>query len=259
MRNGLKFSSSPIIVLFGPRQAGKTACLIRLTHWLLNEGYQVELKRDFRQGVEYQEQCDRWFNQVVKGNFVAGLEFTGLLLFIVSKNGDEVCQLLDDWGGMWFDEGSSYTSNFPLYPYQTVITSIPLPKVWLFFMELDAWACSETMQRYGQRVSEQIALLGQCDCVMFLVPKVDQFYDCFDRGKPSIKLLRKRMREQYSSVFVKVKRNRFNFFDNRRTYEFIVFSSGSFVETHHRLKNYTSSSDFYPQMLWKKIMGRIRN
>ncbi len=245
-------SPTPIVILFGPRNGGKTTCLIRLTRWLLNEGYRVEPKRDFRLGDEYREQCDQFTQLVYNHNAPMSTDVVGFMLLAVYKNGKEICQLLEAPGEHYFDEN---IEDLQPLPYQNTINAVPNSKTWLFFLERDGWHNQEIRTHYARTISRKIGMLDQRDRIILVSQKADQFYDCFDQGRPRIALFEQQVRQQYRPAFSNLS-NRL--FSNGRSYEFTVFSSGSFVEAGNGLQTYTPSNDFYPRMFWRKIMDSIR-
>lgn len=94
--------SGPLVVLFGPREIGKTVSLIRLCNYL--QKYEIRPNGGFRTDTDsYQRTIDQFQALRQDSNFAP--EATGnidFLLLDVVENGNAFCQILEAPGEHFF-------------------------------------------------------------------------------------------------------------------------------------------------------------
>jgi len=245
-------SSTPIVVFFGPPQIGKTVTLIRLARFLKQEKYQIEPDTEFRKGdSRYEDICKNFDANYLKTDFKpASTAVINFLLIKVKDQQKDICQLLEAPGEHYFDPlhpGNDY------FPYFYKIINNGIPKIYLFFLELN-WKNSDDREKYDNRVVNFARNLGKEDSVIILVNKADQKAELIHAKKPNEGAFKKIVREQYPNIYSTFLENSL-FSATKYKSAFVAFSAGNFNSESHL---FTNSIDFFPQNLWGKIRKRLR-
>lgn len=249
---------SPIIILFGARGSGKTMTLIRLTRWLKKNGFKVEPVRDFRpsNSEHYKKMCNN-FDVLVNSDYA--VDSTHILSFmlvkVMNKYGEPICQLLEAPGEHYFDE------RFPKKPFPRYINAIKEldnPKTWMFFVELD-WLNASDRSNYADKIIHMQSGIEKKDRVIFTCQKSDQHQALYSAGVPNETQFFKNVFNQYQGIFSKYQNNNLVTKIYRKyNFDFVIFSSGIFNETTDGGQAYTPSNDKYPTNLWNSIMKTVK-
>ncbi len=246
---------SPIIVMFGPPNSGKTMMLVRLVRYLRENGYTVNPVRTFRRStdVNYKEVCDSFDGMVGSPLAQASTNLINFLLVEVRKDGNKVCQLLEAPGEGYFDPKNP-KEGFRRYVHAVINSENR--KLWAVMVEPD-WNESEIRAQYVQRVSKLHSTTGKDDAFLFVYNKIDKTPFVVNKGVNE-KAAIKDVKEKYPGIFEPFKDNRpiiswFSGYDC----DFVPFSTGTYSSGTNGL-TYQPSSPDYPQRLWNKIVKRLK-
>lgn len=251
---------SPIIILFGAGASGKTMTLVRLTRWLLKQGYRVEPDRAFRpsSSQRYQELCDR-FEETINSNTNASrtavLDF--MLVRVMNKYGEPICQILEAPGEHYFAP-SDPTAPFPYYI--NAITQLDNFKTWMFIIEYN-WKDAKDRMNYAAKIRNMQALLNPDDRVIFTCHKADRHPSLFVNGMPNTEQFFRNVQNQYQGIFTNYEnRNPISKLWRKYNFDFVVFSAGRFSESSvdSGVQIYAQSNDRYPEVLWRAIMKTVK-
>ena len=249
---------APVVILWGPRDCGKTMTLIRLTRYLESQGYWVEPDRLFRPSYDehYISICENYMQMCHSVYVPDTMPF--MLIKVRERSGRPLCQIIKLPGELCFDSKSSI--NTP--PYNSLINtllSIPNRRTWVFITELN-WEDSKTRSTYAAYIGKLLPSIRK-DQIIFTCNKMDKYNVLFlANGQPNIKQLLRNVRDQYPNIF--------NLLENKKSiirifkkwnFDFVPFSSGEFTLTGDDRVCYIPSPDYYPRMLWKAIIKALRN
>ena len=250
---------SPVIILFGAGQSGKTMTLVRLTRYLKKLGYKVEPDRIFRPSADkhYQIMCNT-FDSIVNSEFAASrtkvLSF--MLVKVMNKYGEPFCQILEAPGEHYFDEKYP-KKGFPSYINK--ISTIDNQKTWIFIVEKD-WKDPSVRKDYSDKIismQSQDAVVN--DKVIFTCHKADLHNALFNGGIPNKTQFFKDIKNQYPNIFSKyLNKNPITSLFRKYNFDFVVFSSGRFNETEDGERVYTQSNDKYAAELWNAIYKTVK-
>ncbi len=248
----------PIIVLFGAKRSGKTMTLIRLSRYLKDEGYTVEPVRDFRPANSgaYKKLCDEFENNIYQDVAADSTDNLSFMLVKVSKNGKDICQILEAPGEHYFDADNELP--FPTYIHTIINNS--LPKTWVVFVEKN-WENGQVRGRYSNKVASMFNLMSSKDKVILLCHKADKHLAYFNRNQPRTDLFSKDIKNQYPAIFGRAGgQGFFSSLSNTFTqsYEFVVFSAGTFTTREGGGQTYIASNEVYPKRLWEKILKTVK-
>ena len=254
---------SPLVVLFGPATSGKTMALIRLSRLLINMGYLIVPDRSFRPDNHvYNEACDH-FEKLLFSNYAAwctsGAET--LLVKVIDRKGEVVCQLLDAPGPFFFDP------NIPQEPWHKsidYIRNIQNKRVWLYFVE-EGWCDGETRTRYAQRIKQHVFDSSRADKSVFVFSKVDNINYLRNRNRlGEVNMppeLFKAIGYQYPDIFTPFENKPPLKWFKQYNCRFVPFSSGFFHKGRDEngcvYQHYIESHNVYPEQLWKAILKSV--
>jgi len=249
---------SPVVVLFGAGSSGKTMTLVRLTRYLLRNGYQVEPDRVFRpsNSQRYQERCDTFINNV-NSDFAPGATGTlnFMLIKVMNKYGEPICQILEAPGEHYFN------AKFPkeMFPvYINNICTIDNPKTWVFIVEKD-WETPKVRADYAQKIIDMESQIEGKDKIIFTCHKADKHRSLISGGVPNVPQFFKEIKNQYAGIFDKYRnRNPITGMFRKYNFDFVVFSSGLFNKTTDGGETYIPSNNKYPAVLWKAILKSVK-
>lgn len=249
---------SPVIILFGAGESGKTMTLIRLTRYLKSQGYKIEPDRTFRpsNSNHYKQMCDT-FDETVNSDYAQDRTKTVsfMLIKVMNKYGEPICQILEAPGEHYFNAAAP---NSPFPRYINTICTIDNPKTWLFIVEAD-WLDQEQRLNYANKIIKMQSLIESKDRVIFTCHKADLHPTLFDAGRPNKEQFFKNIRNQYQGIFSKyLNKNPITKFFRKYNFDFVVFSAGLFNETENKGQSYVQSNDRYPAELWKSIMKTVK-
>ena len=250
---------SPVIILFGSGASGKTMTLIRITKYLISQGYKVVPERTFRDArdTHYQKMCDN-FTSIVNSTKAPGrnLVIDFMLVKVMDKWGRAICQLLEAPGEHYFDP------KFPNRPFPTYINTIsqaPNRKTWVFIVEKD-WLNQDDRSNFAGKITNlQQFYVNQRDKVIFTCHKADKHSAYIQGGQYNVPLFFNDIKNQYPNIFSKYIETRpiINWF-KPYNFDFIVFSAGLFTDDGEGGQNYVPSNDSTPAKLWSAILKTVK-
>jgi hypothetical protein len=250
---------SPIIILFGSGASGKTMTLIRLTKFLIQQGYKVSPERTFRDArdVHYQSMCDN-FTTLVNNTKAPGrnqvVDF--MLVKVMDKYGRPICQLLEAPGEHYFDKDAP---KKPFPAYINTISQSRSRRTWVFIVEKD-WENQNDRNNFAQKICDlqQQYVLTQ-DKVIFTCHKADLHGHYMAGGQYNYPLFFNDIKNQYPNIFSKyVNHNPITKLWCKYNFDFVVFSAGSFSDDGYSEKNYVPSNDRNPAKLWQVILKTVK-
>ncbi len=258
-------TSTPIVVLFGPKNCGKTMTLVRLAHFLHNtQGGEYSIKpiKNFRPSFDatYEKFCDSFFTLLDSGEAAMAtknLEF--MLLKIGGKNGNPICQILEAPGELYFDPKK------PKQEFSRFLEEInhsPNRKLWLIFLEPD-WKSDSTQKAYVSRIKDLKREKKFRDEIVFVGNKVDTTDFILSNGKVNTDGFREFLSSQngdgqYPGLFNSFKETRpiIRWFKPYAC-DFVPFQTGTYHIGSHGKKYFTKGSNEYPKQLWRIILKKI--
>ncbi len=250
---------SPIVILFGAGNSGKTMTLIRLTRYLKKQGYKVEPDRIFRPSNSklYQDMCDTFDNTVNSDYAAASTQTLSFMLVkVMNKYGEPICQILEAPGEHYFSEKDT-KKGFPTYINK--IGELDNRKTWVFIVEKD-WKDSDIRKAYADKIvsmQSQDAVVN--DKIIFTCHKADLHKALFDGGVPNRAQFFKDINNQYPNIFSKyLNKNPITSWFRKYNFDFIVFSAGRFNKTEDGGQVYNQSNDRFAADLWKAIHKTIK-
>lgn len=247
---------TPILILFGPSQCGKSMTMVRLVRFLRSLGYTVEPRRDFRPADDniYELRCQEFNNTIDTYRPLPGTDWQDYMLATVSDNrGNSVLQILEAPGEAYFSLTEKDPVSKPFPAYLNTIKNSQVPKIWCFFIEPD-WKAGKNAQ-YVQRIqrARKSFIDERKNKFIILYNKIDKKPTLLSNsGKPNMKALLKFANGQYPGLF--------STFQNTRLIEkiwrpylceFVPFSTGDYSDG-----DFTESHDQYPAALLSKIKIR---
>ena len=253
---------TPIVVLFGPAACGKTMTLVRLTRFLQEQGYSVSPVKSFRpaKDAHYAKMCEE-FNTLVYSNNAADSTdmISFILLEVLDSTGKRVCQILEAPGEYYF---SPDKPKAPFPAYVNTIKNSKNRKIWLCMVEPN-WKDATDRSAYVERVKMLSSNLGSRDKVVFLYNKVDITNYVGRQGKVNMVAVSNDVHNMYPGLFVPFANvNPITKWFRPFDCELIPFSNGDFTEATASdgsvYQTWQQGTDFYPGMLWKNIMSKIR-
>lgn len=250
---------SPVVILFGSGNSGKTMTLIRLTRYLIKQGYKVTPERTFRDARDphYRKMCDN-FTSLVNSNKAPGrnqvIDF--MLVKIMDKSGRPICQLLEAPGEHYFDPKAP---RRPFPTYIDIISQSNNRRTWLFIVEKD-WENQEDRNNFAHKITElQQQYVLTSDKVIFTCHKADKHGQYISGGEYNESLFFKDIKNQYPNIFSRYENsNPITRFWRKYNFDFVVFSAGVFPDDGEGGKKYVPSKDHNPAKLWKAILKTVR-
>ncbi len=250
--------NTPIVVLFGPPACGKTMTLVRLSRYLKNvvSGYDVKPVRSFRPDDDgiYRKLCDEFSAQLNASAAAGGNDRMNFMLVSVSRGaGDQICQLLEAPGELYFDPNKS--ENDPnATVYLNKIINSPNKKIYVVMLEPN-WRSEEKRRAYVDRIKYLKKKMRPKDRVILLGNKVDKADEYIkSAGNVNDSGYQKFISDQYPGLFELFKEQRpiINFFKPYDC-EFVPFQTGTYCKGSSDKRIFEEGDDAYPKNLWAKI------
>lgn len=256
---------TPIVVLFGPPQSGKTMTMVRLAEYLTNpkRGYSVTPDRSFRMSFDqtYQFNCNN-FNGMLNSIWAAekskGLEF---MLLTVAKEGKPIVQILEAPGEHYYDPSDNAEPKGSFLPYILKVIQSPNRKIWIYLTEPN-WKNTPDRTKYSQKVQLMKRSISRRDKSIILFNKVDATNLFRSTGEINWKQAERYVSNQYSGLFSSFK-NEHPITSLWRKYNctFVPFVTGSYetvLVNGRNMQRYTAGPDKYPQFLWNCILKIVK-
>lgn len=244
---------TPIVLLFGAQQSGKTMTLVRLSNYLRPLGYKIEIEKNFcTTAWEYKVNSDNFNQMLSTPKPLKGTNYNDFLFIRISdKFGNPICYILEAAGEDYFSKQSDPRRSFPNY-MQSVFNT-PNRKIWLFITEPNWEVDHGVKQNYVDRIrfcKDQST--GKKDKFIILYNKIDKT-SLISGGKINTKVAETQCGNEYSGIF-DIFTEDVILFGKTKKYKFVPFSTGSYDE----YGGYTRSRDEFPSGLWKSIQESIK-
>lgn len=258
-------TQTPIVVLFGPPQSGKTMTMVRLAEYLTHpdRGYTVAPDRAFRKAFDetYRINCDN-FNGMLNSIWAAekskGLEFMQL---VVSKNGRPIVQILEAPGEHYYDPVDKDEPKGSFLPYITKVIQSPNRKIWIYLTEPN-WKDQGDRMKYAQKVQLMKRSISRRDKSVVLFNKVDATNLFYSTGEVNRKEAERFVNSQYPGLFSCFKNeNPITSLWRKYNCSFVPFVTGSYNKVLVDGKNtqrYVAGPDNYPKVLWENILKIVK-
>lgn len=253
-------TKTPIVILFGPPQCGKTMAVVRLTRYLRKiSNLTVTPVKTFRPAFDnhYKEMCDS-FNDLVNDNNAANsTSRINFMLLKVAKVGTPQCQLLEAPGEHYYNPNDKKSNNnFPTY-VNTIINS-NTRKIWIVFVEPN-WLDETDRLGYVEKIKALKKRMKPQDKVLFVFNKIDETDFVISPGVVNMNAARNEVRNNYPGIFELFKnQNPITKLFREYNCDFLAFSTGDFTEAADGTKMFQQGDDVYPKNLWNKIMELVR-
>lgn len=257
--------STPIVVLFGPPQSGKTMTMIRMAEYLCDSsrGYSVAPVNTFRASYDtnYAKNC-REFNSMINSIWAAkkseGLDF---MLLNVSRGGNPIVQILEAPGEHYYDPNDPNEPRRTFLPYITNVIQSRNRIIWVYITEPN-WKDAPDRRRYAQKIASMKRLISPRDESIILFNKVDQTQLFDEYGRVNLHQVERTVDGLYPGLFNSF-RNLNPITSLWRPYRctLVPFVTGSYDEVPVEgvmTKRYTQGPDAYPEKLWAVIKNIVR-
>lgn len=237
---------TPIIVPFAPMYLGKTCLLLRLIHYIRNNGYFVKLDEHvlfphFNHSIDIFDE----YTKCLYNECSPSATYIPIFGSFFSTHGKRIVQFMD------FPGDFLYNINRPKTPsaLKEIIES-PNKKIWLFILELDGFGGQIERDNYSERIMEVAAHISPNDKIIIVVNKIDMCSMDLKSKKDIVQALYL----QYSRVL--------NCFKNQNPVtklwrpfncDIVSFSAGDFCRTCDDKEMFRPGLDTYPKQLWKAI------
>ncbi len=247
---------TPIVVFFGSQASGKTLALLRMIRFFEGHECSVVPEAVFRPKSDkhYTKMCAglkdmAYSNYAPHGNDIISF----MLVKVLDKVGDPICQILEAPGEHYFDGTAS--SSFPTY-IRTII-GLQNRKVWVFFVEQDWGQNQEERNLYAQKICSMQESILPKDEVVLLFNKVDKHKDQYRaNGRPNKEVFFTNIKNQYPKIFTKYQNRGFfsRLLFGDYNFKTVCFSSGVFTDTADGKQVWIpGDDDTYCQELWDAI------
>ncbi|MFI3296709.1 MAG: hypothetical protein R3Y59_03655 [bacterium] len=251
-------TKTPIIVLFGPTNSGKTMALIRLSRYLNTKDYNVLPIKTFRDSFDntYCELCDNFNTFINSQNAANGTKLIDFMLISITKNaGNPICQILEAPGEHYYDR-TTPNAQFPTY--FNVIKNCNNRKIWLIMVE-PSWFNQNDRFGYVNKIKQLKTNMKPQDKVLFLYNKVDKTNFVRTPGVVNTAAMLKSMKNEYPGILEPFEnKNPIMKIFKKYNCDVVPFSNGDFNEIEDNNLTYTPSVEEYPRLLWSKIMKLIK-
>lgn len=243
--------TTPIVVLYGPPQCGKTMTLVRLTRFLKDKGFQVVPDKTFRDSQDkgYNLLCEN-FNDIISSNDAA--DSTAAISFMLVKilhKGHPVCQILEAPGEHYFNLGKS-SNSYP--PYISRIMNSNNRKIWAIMLEPN-WENEEIRRGYVDNIKYLFRKLNGKGKFLFVYNKIDMS-NALTKSDTI-----KEVADTFPGIFEPFRNmNPISRFWKKYNCDVVRFTTGDYAKVLGGGQTYTPSEDSYPSALWNSLLKYIR-
>ncbi len=248
--------NTPIVVLYGPPSCGKTMTLVRMTRFLITQGYTVVPEKTFRPTYDenYKHLCEEFDQMINSNNAATSTSNISFMLVKVLYNGKPVCQILEAPGEYYFKPDEP---NRPYPAYVHKILNSANRKVWAIMVEPD-WSDSVPRANYVTRIRNLKSMMTPRDKAIFVFNKIDLTPFVYGVGNVNTGEAIRNIQNLYPSIFVPFEnQNPITKFFTKYNCEFIPFMTGSYSETMSGGFTYTEGHEIYARNLWKAMLKLI--
>lgn len=258
-------TETPIVVLFGPPQSGKTMTMIRLAEYLTHpdRGYTVTPDRAFRKSYDetYRTNCDnfnRMLNDIWAAHKSKGLEF---MLLKVSKNGRPIVQILEAPGEHYYDPADQTEPKNNFLPYITKVIQSPNRKIWVYLTEPN-WKEMNDRKNYAEKVMLMKRNISRRDKSIILFNKVDTTNLFYSTGEINMKYAEKFVDQHYPGIYsCFINENPISSLWRKYNCTFIPFRTGEYnnvLVDGKNMQRYVQGPDSFPESLWSNILKIVK-
>ena len=247
--------TTPIVVLYGPPSCGKTMTLVRMTRYLVSQGYTVVPEKTFRPTYDenFKNLCENFDQMINSNNAATSTSNISFMLVKVLKDGKPVCQILEA-------PGEYYFTGDPNQPYPTYVHKIinsANRKVWAIMLEPD-WSDSVPRANYATRIRNLKSMMTPRDKVVFVYNKIDLTPFVYGVGNVNTNEAIKNVQNLYPSIFVPFEnKNPITKFFTKYNCEFVPFMTGSYSQTMSGGLAYVEGHEIYARKLWQAMLKLI--
>lgn len=249
-------SNTPIVILYGPPSCGKTMTLVRMTRYLVSQGYTVVPEKTFRPTYDdnYRQLCENFNEMINSNNAATSTTNISFMLVKVLKNGKPVCQLLEAPGEYYFKPDDP-NRQYPAYVHEIINSNNR--KVWAVMVEPD-WNDSVPRANYVTRIRNLKSMMSSRDKVLFIYNKIDLTPYVYGVGKINTAEAIKDVQNKYPNIFVPfLNQNPITKWFTKYNCEFVPFMTGNYSQTMSGGYAYTEGHKVYAQNLWKAMLKLI--
>ena len=249
--------NTPIVILYGPPSCGKTMTLVRMTRYLLSQGYTVVPEKTFRPTFDenYKQLCET-FDQMINSNSAAtSTANISFMLVKVLRKGKPVCQLLEAPGEYYFKPDEP---NRPYPAYVHEILNSTNRKVWAIMVEPD-WSDSVPRADYVTRIRNLKSMMASRDKVIFVYNKIDLTPFVYGVGQVNTREAIRNIQNLYPNIFVPFEnQNPITQFFVKYNCQFVPFTTGNYSQRIGGGYTYTEGHPLYAQKLWNAMLKLIK-
>lgn len=208
-RNITVLDKRPIVILFGPKDCGKTTVFVRMLRYFAsktdsnNHNYcDFVFDRSFRKGDKYKEECSKMERYVRDKKMIPASTPDGAyLLAKITECGNTVFQFLEAAGEDYVPEpNKQITSDVAFKDYLKNISRLPNKRIWVFFFNLKlAEDNADWREEYFKRIIKaKRELVKEKDSVIILFDKADETEEYFvGDDRPNLEQFIERAKELY--------------------------------------------------------------
>jgi DNA polymerase III delta prime subunit len=248
---------TPIVILYGPPSCGKTMTLVRMTRYLVNQGYTVVPDKTFRPTYDenYKKLCETFDQMINSDSAASSTSNISFMLVKVLWDGNPVCQILEAPGEYYFYPDDP-KRDYPTYVH-TIING-PNRKVWAIMVEPD-WSDAEPRANYVRRIHNLKSSMSPRDKVLFIYNKIDLTPYVISAGRVNTKEAEKNVQNLYQGIFTPfMNQNPITKWFRKFNCRFVPFQTGSYSKTMIGGLTYIEGPDAYARQLWNSMLKFIK-
>lgn len=249
--------STPIVVLYGPPSCGKTMTLVRMTRYLVSQGYTVVPEKTFRPTYDehYRQLCEEFDQMINSNNAATSTSNISFMLVKVLKDGRPICQILEAPGEYYFNPDEP---NRPYPAYVHKILNCMNRKVWAIMLEPD-WSDNVPRANYVTRIRDLKSMMTPKDKAIFVYNKIDLTHFVYGVGRVNTTEAIRDVQNLYPGIFTPFEnKNPITKWFTKYNCEFVPFMTGSYSETIVGGYTYTEGHYVYAKRLWEAMLKLIK-